>query len=66
MKAIMIFLSALMTVLTSTAAFAHTDHHLGEGTLHNIYHTVFWLVVFAVIYKAIVWFKSKESDNSRK
>jgi hypothetical protein len=66
MKAIMIFLSALMTVLTSTAAFAHTDHHLGEGTLHSIYHTVFWLVVFAVIYKAIVWIKAKDNNKSNK
>jgi len=62
MKAIMIFLSAVLTFFTSTVALAHTDHHLGEGSLHSLYHTVFWLVVCAVVYKAIVWIKSK--DNS--
>ena len=45
MKTIMIFLSALITVFTSTAALAHTDHGLGEGMLHATFHIVFWFVL---------------------
>ncbi|WP_441003934.1 hypothetical protein [Pseudocolwellia agarivorans] len=59
MKTIMIFLSALITVFTSTAALAHTDHGLGEGMLHATFHIVFWFVVFAVIYKATMWYRSR-------
>lgn len=62
MKNIMIFLSTMM-LLISSSAFAHTDQHLGEGTLHSAYHIIFWFVVFAVIYKAIGWFGSKNNSN---
>ncbi|WP_426370368.1 hypothetical protein [Pseudocolwellia sp. HL-MZ7] len=59
MKTMMIFLSVLITMFTSTSAFAHTDHGLGEGLLHATFHIVFWFIVFAVIYKATMWYRSK-------
>lgn len=61
MKAFMIFLSAIFTMLTSAAAYAHTDHGLGEGTLHIVYHIVFWMIIFAVIYKGTMLYKSRKS-----
>jgi len=61
MKFLMIVLSAMMSVF-SGAAFAHTDHALGEGSLHALYHVTFWFVVFAVIYKAICWFRAKKKS----
>jgi len=45
--------------LFTTQAFAHTDHALGEGSGHAIYHAVFWTVFTIVIYKAYSWFKNK-------
>lgn len=59
MKFLMIFLSVIMSVVSSSV-FAHTDHALGEGSLHVVYHITFWFIVFAVIYKAICWFRAKK------
>jgi len=59
MKTIMTFLSIVFTLFTSTAALAHTDHNLGDGALHHVYHIVFWFVIFAAIYKGVTWYKSK-------
>jgi hypothetical protein len=66
MKFLMIFLSAISSIFMSTAALAHTDHHLGEGSLHAVYHIMFWFIVFAVIYKAVGWYKAKDRNKSQK
>lgn len=62
MKALMIFLTVMMSIFTSSA-FAHTDHALGEGSLHVVYHVTFWFIVFAVIYKGVCWFKAKKQSK---
>jgi hypothetical protein len=41
-------------------AFAHTDHALGEGSLHTFYHITFWVVFALVVYKAYTWFKKQK------
>ena len=62
MKFLMIVLSVITSVFASSA-FAHTDHALGEGSLHAIYHVTFWLIVFAVIYKGVCWFRAKKQSK---
>ena len=59
MKVLMIFLTVIMSIFTSSA-FAHTDHALGEGSLHAVYHVMFWFIVFAVVYKGVCWFKARK------
>jgi len=49
--------------LFSSAAFAHTDHALGEGSIHALYHFAFWTLFVVVIYKAYVWFRAKKSQK---
>ncbi|TMM44062.1 hypothetical protein [Colwellia ponticola] len=60
------FLTIIISFITlfSGQAFAHTDHALGEGSLHAFYHTVFWTLFAIVIYKAYVWFKKKKSQKN--
>jgi hypothetical protein len=43
---------------------AHTDHALGEGSIHTFYHAVFWTLFALVVYKAYTWFKQKKSQNN--
>lgn len=67
MKVLMIFLGTLMSLLVSTFASAHTDHHLGDGSFHVMYHVVFWSIFAAIVYKGIRWFKgNKKLKNSSK
>lgn len=63
MKFLMMFLGFAMSVFASSA-FAHTDHALGEGSLHAIYHITFWFIVFAVVYKGVCWFKAKKKTKN--
>ena len=40
----------LLFLFTSNLALAHEDHMLGEGTLHLIYHSLFWILFAGVVY----------------
>lgn len=61
MKFITILISFF--VLFSTQVLAHTDHALGEGSLHAFYHVTFWIVFALVAYKGYTWFKNKKSQE---
>ncbi|MGB2741637.1 MAG: hypothetical protein WBC60_13900 [Cognaticolwellia sp.] len=50
--------------LFSVKALAHTDHALGEGSFHTLYHIVFWTVFALVIYKGYVFFRNKKSQKN--
>jgi hypothetical protein len=54
------------SVLVSNIAFAHTDHALGEGSLHAIYHVAFWFAFFAVVYKGVCWFRANKKAKAHK
>lgn len=60
------FITLIFALLLSSQAFAHTDHAMGEGMLHMIYHVVFWTIFAAVVAKAIHYFVSKKKANSDK
>ena len=61
MKLLTLFISYL--ILFTNQAFAHTDHALGEGSIHTFYHSVFWTIFAIVVYKAYTWFKHKKSNK---
>ena len=50
--------------LFSGQALAHTDHALGEGSIHAFYHATYWTIFAIVVYKAYTWFKNKKSQKS--
>jgi len=58
------FFTLIFTLLLSAQAFAHEDHALGEGTLHLIYHAVFWGLFAVVLIKAIGYFKHKKKQKA--
>ncbi len=65
MKFITVLFSLLLSsILLSSQAFAHTDHVLGEGSVHALYHGVFWGVFALVVYKAHAWYKNKKSQKN--
>ena len=45
------YIFTLLLLLTSSVAFAHPDHLLGEGGLHMAYHLIFWTLLACVIFK---------------
>lgn len=59
------FLTLLISFfgLFSAQALAHTDHTLGQGSLHAFYHMTFWGVFVLVAYKGYTWFKNKKSQK---
>ena len=58
------FFTLIFTLLLTSQAFAHSDHALGEGSLHLIYHAVF-LGLFAVVaVKALSYFKKNKKQKS--
>jgi hypothetical protein len=61
MKLLTLFISYL--ILFTGQASAHTDHALGEGSIHTFYHSVFWTIFAIVVYKAYTWFKHKKSKK---
>lgn len=66
MKFITLFLSLLAsTFLLSTSALAHTDHMLGDGSLHTLYHGIFWGLFAVVVYKIYLYFKAKKANKSQ-
>ncbi len=66
MKFITLFLSLLAsTFLLSTSALAHTDHMLGDGSLHALYHGIFWGLFAAVVYKIYLYCKAKKANKSQ-
>tara|TARA_R110001583_G_scaffold71575_1_gene201481 strand:+ start:1068 stop:1256 length:189 start_codon:yes stop_codon:yes gene_type:complete len=58
------FFTLIFTLLLSTQAFAHTDHALGEGSLHLIYHAIFWGILALVVVKAVLYFNHKRKQKS--
>jgi hypothetical protein len=62
MKFLTLMISYL--ILFTNQAFAHTDHALGEGSFHTLYHSVFWTIFAIVVYKAYTWFKNKKSHRN--
>lgn len=44
-------------------AWAHTDHVMGEGSLHDLYHAVFWGAFALVVWKGIAWYKASKAKN---
>ena len=61
MKFLTIFISFFS--LFAGQALAHTDHALGEGSLHVFYHVTFWTVFAVVAYKGYTWFKNRKSQK---
>ena len=57
------FLTFLFTFIFTSQAFAHSDHVLGDGVLHKVYHIVFWTLFTVVMVKAYRWFKSKKAKQ---
>lgn len=51
-------------ILLSGQAFAHTDHMLGEGTLHTLYHVTFWSIFAVVAYKVVTYLRTKKSQKN--
>ena len=45
------YIFTLLLLLTSSVAFAHPDHLLGEGGLHMAYHLIFWTLFACVVFK---------------
>jgi len=58
------FITLFFALILSSQAFAHTDHALGDGVLHMVYHAVFWAIFALVIVKAITFFKTKNKQKS--
>lgn len=61
MKFLTLFISLFS--LFAGQALAHTDHALGEGSLHVFYHITFWLAFALVVYKGYTWLKNKKSQE---
>jgi len=57
------FITFIFTLILSSQALAHTDHALGHGILHMIYHAVFWGLFAIVILKVIAYFKNKQKSD---
>ena len=58
------FITLLFALVLSSQAFAHTDHALGHGTLHMVYHAVFWGLFAVVVFKAVTYLKNRNKQKS--
>ena len=58
------FFTLIFTLLLTSQAFAHNDHALGEGTLHLLYHAIFWGLFAAVAVKVVGYFKNKKKHKA--
>ena len=58
------FITLLFALVLSSQAFAHTDHALGHGALHMVYHAVFWGLFAVVIFKAVTYLKNRNKQKS--
>lgn len=60
------FLTILISFISlfSGQALAHTDHALGEGSLHYFYHATFLTLFVLVLYKGYRWFKHKKTTKN--
>ena len=63
MKFFTLVFSLVFTLLLSTQASAHTDHALGEGSLHLLYHAIFWGLFAVVAVKGVLYFKNKKKSK---
>lgn len=57
------FFTFIIALFTTSQAFAHADHALGDGALHLLYHVVFWGLMAAVVVKAVLYFKHKKLNK---
>jgi len=58
------YFTLFFALILSSQAFAHTDHALGEGSLHLIYHLIFWGIFAAVVVKGISYVKNKKKQKT--
>ncbi|WDE11587.1 hypothetical protein [Thalassomonas haliotis] len=52
-----------ITSLISGRVLAHTDHVLGEGMLHYLYHGLFVVIVLLVLANILGWWRAKAKNN---
>ncbi|WP_372882017.1 hypothetical protein [Psychromonas sp.] len=60
------YFTLIFALILTNQAVAHTDHALGEGTLHLVYHLAFWGIFAAVVVKGFHYFKNKKSQKVEK
>ena len=48
-------------ILFSQMAFAHEDHFLGDGALHNLFHAFAIIIAVAAFFKGVAWYRSKKN-----
>ena len=57
-------LTFITSLVLSSAAFAHEDHHLGED--HLAYHVALYGLLALVVYKGYGWLKAKKQQRHNK
>lgn len=57
------YVTIFLTFFMMNTAWAHTDHVMGEGSLHDLYHAVFWGAFALVVWKGITWYKANKVKN---
>lgn len=60
------WVTVFLTFLMMNSAWAHTDHVMGEGNLHALYHAIFWGVFALVVFKGLTWYKASKTKNKQK
>lgn len=59
-----IYKAISMFALMSNQALAHTDHVMGEGAHHTLYHALFWVLLISVAGLAYRWISKRKSKNT--
>lgn len=54
-------ITLIMTLLMTFSAAAHTDHVLGDGIVHYLYHITFGVIFAAVVLKIVKFYRAKRA-----
>jgi len=65
MKLFSAIFTFIFASLLSTQALAHTDHALGEGALHMLYHVIYWGLFAVVAVMGVLYFKNKKKSKQK-
>ena len=58
-------LLALITVLFSNDLMAHNDEFLGKGSVHLLFHLLFWVLVGLCAYQGANYYKAKNKSTKQ-
>lgn len=54
-------LMLLVSLIFAVPVLAHHEKVVGDGVAHDLFHSLWWVVLALVVYRGVVWLRNKDN-----